>query len=60
MIRKLTWGLLVALPLGLVGILYASSPTTVADKAEAAETGFVCPTTGEVLPCPKCCPLNQK
>jgi hypothetical protein len=21
---------------------------------------FVCPVTGEILPCPDCCPLNQK
>ena len=22
--------------------------------------GYICPLTGEELPCPNCCPLNQK
>lgn len=21
--------------------------------------GYICPVTGEVLPCPNCCPLNN-
>lgn len=24
------------------------------------EGGYICPLTGEELPCPKCCPLNKK
>lgn len=36
-----------------------------ADKAQAptkvAKTeGYVCPLTGQVLPCPSCCPANAK
>jgi hypothetical protein len=26
-------------------------------RVSAANDGFVCPLTGEVLPCQKCCPL---
>jgi hypothetical protein len=25
-----------------------------------ASAGFICPITGEQLPCPNCCPLNQQ
>jgi hypothetical protein len=59
MLRKLTLGLLVALPLGVAGLLFAPSPSEGAGKANVAEPGFVCPITGDVLPCPKCCPLNK-
>ena len=24
-----------------------------------AEEGFICPLTGEILPCPDCCPLSK-
>jgi hypothetical protein len=27
-------------------------------KPVKAERGFICPITGQELPCPKCCPLN--
>jgi hypothetical protein len=33
----------------------ARAPVQVA-KAE----GYICPLTGEVLPCPACCPANAK
>jgi hypothetical protein len=26
----------------------------------ANEAGYICPLTGEELPCPSCCPLNQQ
>ncbi len=55
--RKWLWRGLLALPLVVAGgALYAQSRTATAPKAE----GYVCPLTGEELPCPKCCPLNQK
>jgi hypothetical protein len=42
---------LVAVPvLVLGGLGYAHSQRTV---------GYTCPLTGETLPCPNCCPLNQ-
>lgn len=37
---------------GGLGLVDASSQPS---KAR----GFICPITGEELPCPNCCPLNQ-
>ncbi len=53
--RKWIWTALVALPLAVAGgLVYANS-----QKADQSQLGgFVCPLTGEELPCPKCCPLN--
>jgi hypothetical protein len=28
--------------------------------ATTVDTGYICPITGEHLPCPKCCPLNHR
>ncbi|MCI0463928.1 MAG: hypothetical protein L0Z62_43900 [Gemmataceae bacterium] len=48
--RKWLWAALLAVPLAVGGgLLYAN----------ARAGGYTCPITGEVLPCPKCCPLNQ-
>lgn len=47
--RKWLWWSLLALPLAAVGVVSASSQTR----------PFICPVTGEELPCPKCCPLNK-
>jgi hypothetical protein len=48
--RKWLWAGLLAVPLAVAGgLLYANSQREV----------FICPITGEELPCPKCCPLNQ-
>ena len=50
--NRRTWILaaLVSMPLSIAGgLVYANSHT--------AET-FICPVTGEPLPCEKCCPLN--
>ena len=49
--RKLMWTAILALPLAIAGVVYA--------KSQADAGGFVCPITGEVLPCEKCCPLNK-
>jgi hypothetical protein len=56
--RKVLWVALVGLPLLVGGLVYAG--TQVKAKAPQAAEGFVCPITGEELPCEKCCPLNQK
>jgi hypothetical protein len=51
--RKLLWALLALVPLlGTAGLMYAKSTT-------ATKAGYICPITGEELPCPCCCPLNQ-
>jgi hypothetical protein len=48
--RKLLWAVLLALPLTVAGgLVYANTQAR----------SYVCPLTGEVLPCAKCCPLNQ-
>ena len=48
---------LLALPLMLSGLAYAQ----VSDTTNAAQSsdGYVCPLTGEELPCPNCCPVNE-
>jgi hypothetical protein len=52
--RKWIWTALLALPLAVAGgLIYANT----ADQSQAG--GYICPITGEELPCPKCCPLNQ-
>jgi len=53
--RKILLAALAAVPLLAGGLLYAKSLTSPTKAA-----GFICPITGEELPCPKCCPLNQK
>ena len=62
--KKVVWTVLLALPLAVAGLVYGKSLT--APQAEQAgqpeqvqAEGYVCPLTGEELPCPKCCPLNQ-
>jgi len=48
--RKWLWSAVLALPLAVAGgFVYAN----------AQARSYVCPITGEVLPCEKCCPLNQ-
>jgi len=49
--RKWIWVTMLAVPLAVAsGLAYA--------KSQQAK-GYVCPVTGEELPCPNCCPLNQ-
>jgi hypothetical protein len=49
--RTWLWAALLALPLAVGGgLVYAKSQ---------AQT-FICPLTGEELPCPKCFPLNNR
>lgn len=48
--RKWIWSAVLALPLAVAGgLVFANSQAR----------SFVCPVTGEVLPCEKCCPLND-
>jgi hypothetical protein len=47
--RTWLWTALLALPLALAGVVFANA------KARS----YTCPLTGEELPCPKCCPLNE-
>jgi hypothetical protein len=56
--RKGIWVTLVALPLAVVGGLLYANTQKQTDKPEEAAGSYVCPLTGEELPCPNCCPLN--
>ena len=68
--RRLVSATLVAVPLAIGGFVLAGSraepAAEPAQKAspvvqvQAEERGYVCPVTGDELPCPKCCPLNQE
>ncbi len=51
--RKWIWAVLLSVPLAVAGGL------AFAKSQQAKAGGFVCPITGEELPCPNCCPLNQ-
>lgn len=48
--RKWLWAALLSLPLAMAGVLYANSQ---------ARSVYICPLTGEELPCERCCPLDQ-
>ena len=51
---------LVALPLAIGGWVYASAqPQQDKSAQEATQQGYICPITGEELPCCCCCPLND-
>jgi hypothetical protein len=59
--RKMIGASLAIVPLVAIGgYVGASSQTPPATKqAQVAEQGYICPVTGEELPCPKCCVLNE-
>jgi hypothetical protein len=52
---------LAAVPLLVIGSLVAANSQTQPENrsAQATADGFICPVTGEELPCPKCCVLNR-
>jgi uncharacterized membrane protein len=53
MTRKMwLWSALLAMPLAAGGLVYANSQTQ--------QQSYVCPLTGETLPCEKCCPMNKQ
>ncbi len=54
---------LAVLPLAIGGgLVVANSQTKTNDQQVQAgqEVGYICPATGEELPCQNCCPLNGK
>lgn len=58
--RKAIWGTLLAFPLAVVGGLVYANSQAQAEKPEQAGASYVCPVTGEDLPCPLCCPYNEQ
>jgi hypothetical protein len=51
--RRMLWLALLALPLAAAGLTLVG-----ADPAPAKEA-YICPLTGEKLPCPECCPIKK-
>lgn len=51
------WIAVLGLPLAAAGAVWGSSIVK-ADRPQK-DAGFVCPLTGEKLPCPNCCPANK-
>jgi hypothetical protein len=52
---------LVSLPLIAGGLAIANAKGPAKEQTQlASEQGYICPVTGEELPCPNCCPLNSK
>jgi hypothetical protein len=50
----------VTLPLAVGGLVLARSPTKSGEKTQQVEDdSYICPLTGEELPCSCCCPLNK-
>jgi hypothetical protein len=48
--------------LGLVAAIATPVAVHAATRSQDEPTsnaGYVCPLTGETLPCPNCCPLNK-
>jgi hypothetical protein len=49
------------LPFLGLGVWFTSNlAANIPPRAQADSGGFVCPLTGEKLPCSNCCPLNQQ
>ncbi len=58
--RKWMWASLLIAPLAVAGGLVYAKTAGQGDKPQQVNAeGYVCPITGEELPCPLCCPLNQ-
>jgi hypothetical protein len=59
--HKSTAATLAALPAIAAGALFygQSSADAKATEKQVTEAGYVCPVTGELLPCEKCCQLNK-
>jgi hypothetical protein len=59
--RNWLWTALLALPMAVAGLVYGRALTQrPAEQPQTREAqGYTCPITGEELPCPLCCPLNQ-
>lgn len=58
--NKLLWEILLALPLVVGGGLAYEKVLKHSRLDQPRASSFVCPITGEELPCPNCCPLNTK
>ncbi len=53
--KKWLWMGALMVPIAVAGGLFAAG----SPQLTTAVAGYVCPLTGEELPCPNCCPLNR-
>jgi hypothetical protein len=61
MVKKLLWAALLATPLAVAGLIYGQLTQRPGEEPQQVKSqGYTCPITGEELPCPNCCPLNQQ
>ena len=43
------------------GLVYANAQKPAKEQSQKADAqGYICPATGEELPCQSCCPLGSK
>lgn len=57
--KKWLLGLLAVIPLAIGGLVFAQANFQTNEQIES-RAAFICPLTGDELPCSKCCPLNEK
>jgi len=60
--KKWIGAALAVLPVAIGGglVIANSQAKTNGEQVQAnQEVGYICPATGEELPCPNCCPLND-
>ena len=51
---------LLALPVAVARLVYGQTlKQRRTDEQQVKADSFICPLTGEELPCPNCCPLNK-
>lgn len=57
--RKWLWATLLAIPLAVASVVYGQTLVQRDNQPAAQTEGYVCPVTGELLPCPLCCPFDR-
>lgn len=56
---KLIGSALLSLPFLAAGFVYANAQKPAQENVQTPQVaGYVCPLTGEQLPCQECCPVN--
>lgn len=59
--EKLIGIALLSVPLIVGGLVYANAQKPANEQSQKADAqGYICPATGEELPCQSCCPLGSK
>jgi len=59
--RRRLYLAILSVPLAIAGLVLGQTLTKQPPKTpQNTKAGYICPITGEELPCPNCCPLNKK